>query len=180
MEPLSDPLGDRVVPSVQPPPHRPLLHSLLFPRRKSPLVRKPDWKVLSTHLYNEGTVSKADCLELIDLAASLFSMCHLEKERTLLEVRDPITIVGDIHGQFYDLVKLLEVAGSPEEMKYLFLGDYVDRGSFSMEVLMLLFAVKVCYPTTVLMLRGNHECRQMNTFFNFRAECEHLVIVRYF
>lgn len=136
-----------------------------------PAVRKPDWKLLRTHLYNEGTVSKADCLELLDLATSLFSTSHPEKEKTLMEVRDPITIVGDIHGQYYDLVKMLEVAGDPEEMKYLFLGDYVDRGCFSMEVIMLLFSIKICHPATVLMIRGNHECRQMTSYFNFREEC---------
>ena len=110
-------------------------------------------------------------MELVDLVMAIYSEGYTEKEKTLLDVRDPVTIVGDIHGQYYDLVKLLEVAGSPEEMKYLFLGDYVDRGSFSIEVLLLLFSLKVTFPSTILMLRGNHECRQMTSYFNFREEC---------
>lgn len=94
-----------------------------------------------------------------------------KKEGNMVQVQDPITVVGDIHGQYYDLLKLLSVGGNPEDTKYLFLGDFVDRGSFSLEVIILILALKLSYPKTIFLLRGNHECRQMTACFNFRSEC---------
>ncbi len=84
-----------------------------------------------------------------------------------MKVHDPITVVGDIHGQYYDFEKILDLGGMPAkggevaQNKYLFLGDYVDRGGFSVEVIILLYAFKLNFPNEVLLLRGNHECRQM-------------------
>jgi serine/threonine-protein phosphatase 2B catalytic subunit len=84
-------------------------------------------------------------------------MNMLKKEPNLLKLKDPVTVVGDIHGQYYDFVKMLDVGGDPENTKYLFLGDYVDRGSFSVEVVLLVYSIKLNYPKTVFLLRGNHE-----------------------
>ena len=159
---LPDPFEDRVMKDVLPPPHLPLPHAKLFPKKGV-----PDWKVLRDHLTREGKLEKADLLELINLFQT-----QIKSEPNILKIQDPVTVVGDIHGQFYDLLKLLEVGGSPETTKYLFLGDYVDRGAFSIECVLLLCAIKLNYKTTVLMLRGNHECRQMTSFFNFKQECE--------
>jgi serine/threonine-protein phosphatase 2B catalytic subunit len=67
----------------------------------------------------------------------------LGKEPNLIKIGEPIVIVGDLHGQFYDLVHMLEKAGDPSEINYLFLGDYVDRGIFGLEVVLTLLAIKV-------------------------------------
>ena len=93
-----------------------------------------------------------------------------EAEPNLIKIQDPVTIVGDIHGQFFDFVKIIDpdTGGPIETTQYLFLGDYVDRGTFSIEVLGLILALKITYPTTITLLRGNHECRQLTAFFNFK------------
>ena len=104
--------------------------------------------------------------------AKLINMAHeiIKKEPTLLQLAEPIWLVGDIHGQFYDLLHLLEKAGKPTKINYLFMGDYVDRGVFSVEVVILLFALKVNFPESLVMLRGNHEWRNMTQHFTFREE----------
>ena len=163
VEPLVDPLNDRPISSVDPPPSRFLPATLLFPQGpKGPA----DVSSLKNHLRREGRLSKQDAITIIRQATEVF-----RKEKTLIEIKYPVTVVGDIHGQFFDLLKLLDMVGDIATSKYLFLGDYVDRGSFSIEVLLILYAFKVSYPNNIFMIRGNHECRQMTTFFNFRAEC---------
>ena len=89
-----------------------------------------------------------------------------------------MSIVGDVHGQFYDFVKIIDpdTGGPLDSTKYLFLGDYVDRGCFSIEVLALIFSIKINYKKTIFMLRGNHECRQLTSYFNFRSECNSVLM----
>jgi serine/threonine-protein phosphatase 2B catalytic subunit len=89
----------------------------------------------------------------------------------LLNLKDNITVIGDIHGQYYDFVKMLDLLPDLSNCKYLFLGDYVDRGEFSIECLILIYCLKASYPDKVFLLRGNHESRQLTAFFNFRTEC---------
>eukprot|EP00397_Hematodinium_sp_SG-2012_P013259 GEMP01013455.1.p1 GENE.GEMP01013455.1~~GEMP01013455.1.p1 ORF type:complete len:508 (+),score=71.87 GEMP01013455.1:148-1671(+) len=163
MEPLKDPCNDRQCASIGRPPARPLSRSLLWDKNG-----KPNCTVLRDHLLKEGRLRQEDILDIIHKTADIF-----RKEPTLLKLKDPITVVGDIHGQYFDFCKLLEVGGEPNETQYIFLGDYVDRGSYSFEVCALLFSYKICFPKRIWMLRGNHECRQMTAFFNFRDECEH-------
>ena len=95
----------------------------------------------------------------------------LAGEPSLLQLSGPIVVVGDLHGNIDDLLRIFKRCGYPPDTRYLFLGDYVDRGSYSVEVMTLLVALKVRFPQSLYLVRGNHECCTMCSFFGFRAEC---------
>lgn len=94
--------------------------------------------MLQSHMAKEGLITKAHVIKIVGLVKKILS-----KEGNLLRLQDPITVVGDVHGQYYDFMKIIEVGKDPSKNKYIFLGDFVDRGNFSVEVLLLIFSLKV-------------------------------------
>ena len=106
-----------------------------------------------------GKVSKSLCLKNTEIVA----ICQAARESflsqpTLVELSPPVKIVGDVHGQYSDLIRLFEMCGFPPAANYLFLGDYVDRGKQSLETILLLLCYKIKFPENFFLLRGNHEC----------------------
>ena len=93
------------------------------------------------------------------------------KEPTVLELHPPLCVCGDVHGQFPDLLRIFEMAEPPPNNRFLFLGDYVDRGPMGLEILCLLLAMKLRYPNHIYLLRGNHETREMTAQYGFMDEC---------
>ncbi|KAK4482756.1 hypothetical protein RD792_009924 [Penstemon davidsonii] len=116
-----------------------------------------------------------DCNEIADLCDSAERI--FASEPSVLQLKAPIKIFGDLHGQFGDLMRLFDEYGSPSTagdiayIDYLFLGDYVDRGQHSLETITLLLAMKVEYPHQIHLIRGNHEAADINALFGFRIEC---------
>ena len=116
-------------------------------------------------------ISPGDLNDICYSAGKLF-----KDERSLIRIDPPVTIVGDLHGHIMDLFYILSNFGLPPLKKYLFLGDLVDRGEFSIECVTMVFLLKILYPEQVFLIRGNHEfyyqcsqggfVEQLQSFYN--------------
>ncbi|KAF5180747.1 Serine/threonine-protein phosphatase BSL1 [Thalictrum thalictroides] len=150
-----------------------------FTRQRSPqglhkkiisaLLRLRNWKAPANRNF---FLDSYEVGELCYAAEQIFM-----HEPTVLQLKAPIKVFGDLHGQFGDLMRLFDEYGFPSTagdityIDYLFLGDYVDRGQHSLETITLLLALKIEYPENVHLIRGNHEAADINALFGFRLEC---------
>jgi len=129
--------------------------------------------IISKLLAVKNKSNKTVCLQESEItflckeAQTIFA-----KQPVLLNIKPPIKICGDIHGQYSDLLALFEFSDHPPTSNYLFLGDYVDRGKQSLECISLLLAYKIKYPNNFFLIRGNHECASINRIYGFYDECK--------
>lgn len=126
-----------------------------------------------------GKVSKNVCLKNSEIGA----ICNAAREiflsqPTLIEISPPVKIVGDVHGQYTDLLRLFDMCGFPPFSNFLFLGDYVDRGKQSLETILLLLCYKIKYPENFFLLRGNHECANVTRVYGFYDECKRRTTIK--
>ena len=117
-------------------------------------------------LYDCKPLAEKNVKMLCDKAKDI-----LAKEENVQPVRAPVTVCGDVHGQFFDLMELFRIGGKAPDTDYLFMGDYVDRGYYSVETVTLLVALKVRYQNRITVTRGNHESRQITQVYGFYDEC---------
>ena len=112
----------------------------------------------------------------------LCSKCKeiLQEEANAQSVQLPVTVCGDLHGQFLDCLELLRIGGGPPVTNFLFMGDYVDRGHYSVETITLMILFKVRYKDRVTILRGNHESRQITQVYGFYDEYTFSFFILYF
>eukprot|EP01084_Bolivina_argentea_P304747 526392_1 len=118
-------------------------------------------------------LKQSEILELCNRCRQIFM-----DQPMLLELESPIKIIGDIHGQYFDLLRIFKHNGFPPQSNYLFLGDYVDRGGQSLECICLLLCYKIKYEENFFLLRGNHESENINRIYGFYDECKRRYSVR--
>ena len=123
----------------------------------------------TSYFSSSSNQIKITANEVLNLCKSIEPV--FEKEKIVLDISGPINICGDLHGNLSDLLLCFQRGGSPPSVKWLFLGDYVDRGEYSIEVITLLFSLKIKYPNHIYLIRGNHECVELTESFGFANDC---------
>ena len=118
--------------------------------------------------FTEDIISKV-CISAINT---------LKNQESMICLKAPINVAGNIHGQFNDLLNIFQKCGYPNEFKYVFLGDYVDGGKQSLETVILLLLFKIRYPENITLLRGNHESSNVNSVCGFYEECQKRVTIK--
>ena len=144
--------------------------------KKKKIIKPIDIDATIQKLLDAGYAAKRTknvCLK----NSEIIQICNLSRDiflsqPSLLELSPPVKIVGDVHGQFRDLLRLFTKCGFPPSSNYLFLGDYVDRGKQSLETILLLLCYKIKYPENFFLLRGNHECANVTRVYGFYDECK--------
>ena len=126
-------------------------------------------------ICQELSIKEDQCNYIIDKSYEI-----IQKEESLLKIQAPLYICGDIHGQYYDLLRVFDILNYPPQSTFLFLGDYVDRGKQSLECLLLLLCLKIQYPDKIFLLRGNHECEALNKIYGFYDECKRRLSIKCF
>ena len=104
--------------------------------------------------------------DLLNEAENFFS----KQTSNVARIDGDIFVVGDIHGNIRDLIRILATASPPPNSRYLFLGDYVDRGDYSLESITLLLALAIKFPDHIILLRGNHEYDSVNATYGFMEQ----------
>ena len=132
-------------------------------------------KVRKGAICQELSIKEGECDYIIDKAYDI-----IKKEDSMLKISAPLYICGDIHGQYYDLLRVFDILKYPPKSKFLFLGDYVDRGKQSLECLLLLLCLKIQYPSNIFLLRGNHESEALNKIYGFYDECKRRITIKCF
>lgn len=104
--------------------------------------------------------------QLCDLVCNI-----LLEESNIQPISTPVKVAGDVHGQFFDLEELFRIGGQVPDSNYIFMGDLVDRGYYSLETLTRLLTLKAKYPDKIILIRGNHESRRVTQVYGFYGEC---------
>eukprot|EP00746_Dinoflagellata_sp_MGD_P092368 gnl/MRDRNA2_/MRDRNA2_36549_c0_seq1.p1 gnl/MRDRNA2_/MRDRNA2_36549_c0~~gnl/MRDRNA2_/MRDRNA2_36549_c0_seq1.p1 ORF type:complete len:390 (-),score=54.65 gnl/MRDRNA2_/MRDRNA2_36549_c0_seq1:161-1252(-) len=131
-------------------------------------MEKQSEQIVREMSMGEGKLTAEECIHLCKRVRH-----QSQKEPNIVAVRAPVVVVGDVHGQFLDLLQIFnELTGPVPETNYLFLGNYINRGYDSCSTICLLLLLKARYPNRITLLRGNHESRQISQVYNFYDECQ--------